>query len=107
LIRGTISLGAYDKWLDPYLAMSMLMGGMCHPTAVWLPYRRPNDLVQRGKELFDGIEKSCSIASNCPVLSGSRLRRGRSNRPPALTGELSPGFGIDTSRGLDRFYCDL
>ena len=34
--------------LDPYLAMSVLMGGMCQLTAVWLLYRRPYDLVERG-----------------------------------------------------------
>jgi hypothetical protein len=35
--------------------MFMLMGGMCHLTAVWLLYRRPYDMVQRGEELFDRI----------------------------------------------------
>jgi AcrR family transcriptional regulator len=58
LIRGAIASGAYDKTLDPYLAMSMLMGGLCHLTAVWLLYRRPYDLVAQGQELFDRLELS-------------------------------------------------
>jgi AcrR family transcriptional regulator len=58
LIRGAIASGAYDRNLDPYLAMSMLMGGLCHLTAVWLLYRRPYDLVERGQELFDRLEIS-------------------------------------------------
>jgi AcrR family transcriptional regulator len=56
LIRGAIAAGSYDRLLDPYLAMSMLMGGMCHLTAVWLLYRRPYDLVERGSALFDRLE---------------------------------------------------
>lgn len=58
LIRCAIASGAYEKTLDPYLAMSMLMGGLCHLTAVWLLYRRPYDLVVRGRELFDRLERS-------------------------------------------------
>lgn len=54
---------------DAAIAMSMLMGGMCHLTAVWLLYRRPYDLVQRGEELFDRIELS--------FLAGGRSRGGR------------------------------
>ena len=56
LIRGAIASGAYDRRLDPYLAMSMLMGGLCHLTAVWLLYRQPYDLVERGCALFDRLE---------------------------------------------------
>lgn len=56
LIRRAIASGAYDRTLDPYLAMSMLMGGLCQLTAVWLLYRRPYDLVERGQELFDRLE---------------------------------------------------
>jgi AcrR family transcriptional regulator len=56
LIRGGIAAGSYDRLLDPYLAMSMLMGGLCHLTAVWLLYRRPYDLVERGSALFDRLE---------------------------------------------------
>ena len=37
---------------------SMLMGGLCHLTAVWLLYGRPYDLVARGQELFDRLELS-------------------------------------------------
>lgn len=58
LIRLSIGSRAYRRDLDPYLAMSALMGGMCHLTAVWLLYRRPYDLVQRGGELFDLLERS-------------------------------------------------
>jgi len=58
LVRRAIEAGAYRKELDPYLAMSLLMGGLCHLTAVWLLYRRPYDLVDRGTELFDLVEKS-------------------------------------------------
>jgi TetR/AcrR family transcriptional regulator, fatty acid metabolism regulator protein len=58
LIRQSIASRAYRRDLDPYLAMSALMGGMCHLTAVWLLYRRPYDLVQRGGELFDLLERS-------------------------------------------------
>jgi AcrR family transcriptional regulator len=58
LIRQSIACRAYRRDLDPYLAMSALMGGMCHLTAVWLLYRRPYDLVQRGGELFDLLERS-------------------------------------------------
>jgi len=72
LIRSAISSGAYDRRLDPYLAMSMLMGGMCHLTAVWLLYRRPYDLVKRGEELFDRLELS--------FLAGRSSRRDRSKR---------------------------
>jgi len=69
LIRRAIASGAYDKTLDPYLAMSMLMGGLCHLTAVWLLYRRPYDLVARGQELFDRLERS--------FVSAPRKRSGR------------------------------
>ena len=58
LIRAAVASGAYDKTLDPYLAMSMLMGGLCHLTAVWLLYRRPYDLAARGQQLFDRLELS-------------------------------------------------
>lgn len=77
LIRGAIASGAYDKRLDPYLAMSMLMGGMCHLTAVWLLYRRPYDLVQRGEALFDRIELSFLAGSTGRARSKqvSRARR--------------------------------
>src|SRR5262249_49542344 len=56
LIRSAIAGGAYDRRLDPYLAMSMLMGGLCHLTAGGLLYRRAFGLVERGRELFDRLE---------------------------------------------------
>jgi AcrR family transcriptional regulator len=58
LVRRAIACGAYRKRLDPYLSMSLLMGGLCHLTAVWLLYRRPYDLVERGRELFYLVERS-------------------------------------------------
>ncbi|MFY9314189.1 MAG: TetR/AcrR family transcriptional regulator [Burkholderiales bacterium] len=58
LIRGAIDSGHYRKRLDPYLAMSLLMGGMCQLTVVWLLYGRPYDLVAKGCELFDLLESS-------------------------------------------------
>ncbi len=58
LVRRAIVSGDYRKQLDPYLAMSLLMGGMCHLTAVWLLYGRPYDLVEKGRELFDILEVS-------------------------------------------------
>ncbi len=38
--------------------MSLLMGGLCHLTSVWLLYRKPYDLVGRGIEMFDLTEVS-------------------------------------------------
>ncbi len=58
LVRRAVEAGEYRKDLDPYLAMSALMGGLCHLTAVWLLYRRPYDLVARGREMFDLLERS-------------------------------------------------
>lgn len=58
LIRRAVTAGAYAKDLDPYLAMSLLMGGLCQLTAVWLLYRQPFDLVDRGTEMFDLTEVS-------------------------------------------------
>lgn len=52
LIKQAIRSGAYQKNLDPYLAMSLLMGGMCHVTAVWLLYGRKYDLMKKGKAMF-------------------------------------------------------
>jgi AcrR family transcriptional regulator len=58
LIRRAIASGDYRRGLDPYLAMSLLMGGLCQLTAVWLLYRRPYDLVARGRQMFDLAERS-------------------------------------------------
>lgn len=58
LVRRATAVGEYRRDLDPYLAMSLLMGGMCHLTAVWLLYRQPYDLVRRGLELFDFLDAS-------------------------------------------------
>jgi AcrR family transcriptional regulator len=52
LIKQAIRAGTYRNNLDPYVAMSLLMGGMCHVTAVWLLYGRKYDLVRKGKLLF-------------------------------------------------------
>jgi AcrR family transcriptional regulator len=77
LIRGAIASGAYDRKLDPYLAMSMLMGGMCHLTAVWLLYRRPYDLVERGRELFDRLELAFLASRPAPRARGGKVVPGR------------------------------
>jgi AcrR family transcriptional regulator len=58
LVRGAVASGEYRKDLDPYLAMSLLMGGLCQLTAVWLLYDRPYDLVERGAAMFDLAEIS-------------------------------------------------
>jgi AcrR family transcriptional regulator len=52
LIKQAIRAGTYRRNLDPYTAMSLMMGGMCHLTAVWLLYGRKYDLVKKGKTLF-------------------------------------------------------
>ncbi|MCA6112670.1 TetR/AcrR family transcriptional regulator [Bradyrhizobium cenepequi] len=52
LIKQAIRSGVYRKNLDPYLAMSLLMGGMCHVTAVWLLYGRKYDLLKKGRAVF-------------------------------------------------------
>lgn len=52
LIKQAIRAGAYRRTLDPYTAMSLLMGGMCHVTAIWLLYGRKYDLVKKGKTVF-------------------------------------------------------
>jgi len=52
LIKQAIRAGSYRRNLDPYTAMSLMMGGMCHLTAVWLLYGRKYDLVKKGKTLF-------------------------------------------------------
>lgn len=52
LIKQAIRAGRYRKNLDPYIAMSLLMGGMCQVTAVWLLYGRKYDLLGKGKTLF-------------------------------------------------------
>lgn len=55
LIRQAVRAGSYRRNLDPYVAMSLLMGGMCHLTAVWLLYGRKYDLVKKGKTLFSTL----------------------------------------------------
>jgi TetR/AcrR family transcriptional regulator, fatty acid metabolism regulator protein len=52
LISQAIRSGVYRRNLDPYIAMSVLMGSMCHVTAVWLLYGRKYDLMKKGKEVF-------------------------------------------------------
>jgi AcrR family transcriptional regulator len=52
LIKQAVRSGAYRRSLDPYIAMSLLMGGMCHVTAVWLLYGRKFDLMKKGKAVF-------------------------------------------------------
>jgi len=69
LIREAIDAGDYGRRLDPYLAMSLLMGGMCQLTAVWLLYGRPYDLVERGTDMFDLLETAFRAG-------GARARQG-------------------------------
>lgn len=57
LIKEAIRSGAYRKSLDPYIAMSLLMGGMCHVTAVWLLYGRKFDLSKKGKAVFASLHE--------------------------------------------------
>lgn len=57
LIKQAIRSGVYRKNLDPYVAMSLLMGGMCHVTAVWLLYGRKYDLVKKGKDVFSTLHE--------------------------------------------------
>lgn len=57
LIKQAIRSGIYRKNLDPYVAMSLLMGGMCHVTAVWLLYGRKYDLVKKGKDVFTTLHE--------------------------------------------------
>jgi AcrR family transcriptional regulator len=57
LIRQAVRSGAYRKNLDPYLAMSLLMGGMCHVTAVWLLYGRKYDLVEKGRAVLATLDR--------------------------------------------------
>jgi AcrR family transcriptional regulator len=52
LIKQAIRSGTYRRTLDPYIAMSLLMGGMCHLTAVWLLYGRKFDLPKKGRSVF-------------------------------------------------------
>jgi AcrR family transcriptional regulator len=55
LIKQAIRAGTYRRNLDPYTAMSLMMGGMCHVTAVWLLYGRKYDLMKKGKALFSTL----------------------------------------------------
>ena len=57
LIKQAIRVGAYRKNLDPYTAMSLLMGSMCHVTAVWLLYGRKYDLVKKGNAVFSTLQE--------------------------------------------------
>ncbi len=57
LAKKAIKAGLYRKSLDPYIAMTLLMGGMCQLTAVWLIYGRKFDLVEKGSALFDTLDR--------------------------------------------------
>lgn len=57
LIKQAIRSGAYRKNLDPYTAMSLLLGGMCHVTAVWLLYGRKYDLIEKGEAVFSTLHE--------------------------------------------------
>ncbi|MFT4119436.1 TetR/AcrR family transcriptional regulator [Bradyrhizobium sp.] len=55
LVKQAVRAGSYRRNLDPYSAMSLMMGGMCQVTAVWLLYGRKYDLVKKGKTLFSTL----------------------------------------------------
>jgi AcrR family transcriptional regulator len=57
LLKQAVRSGTYRRDLDPYIAMSLLMGGMCHLTAVWLLYGRKYDLVKKGKAMFAALQE--------------------------------------------------
>jgi AcrR family transcriptional regulator len=78
LVRGAVASGDYRRGLDPYLAMSLLMGGLCQLTAVWLLYHRPYDLVERGGQMFDLIERTFlrTKARHLRSTRGYRVRGG-------------------------------
>lgn len=57
LIKQAIRTGAYRRNLDPYVAMSMLMGSMCQLTAVWLLYGMKFDLVKKGRIAFATLQQ--------------------------------------------------
>ena len=55
ILKEGIRRGEFWRDLDPYLAMSLLMGAMCHLTAVWLLYGRRFDLRVKGGEAFTAL----------------------------------------------------
>ncbi len=68
LVRQAIKTGAYRRNLDPYLAMSLMMGGMCHLTAVWLLYGRKFDIATKGKAVFETLHEGfVRTASSAPL----------------------------------------
>jgi AcrR family transcriptional regulator len=58
ILKEGIARGEFRRDLDPYLAMSLLMGAMCHLTAVWLLYGRRFDLRVKGGEAFEALRRT-------------------------------------------------
>lgn len=55
ILEDGIARGEFRRDLDPRLAMSLLLGAMCHLTAVWLLYGQPFDLCQKGEAAFAAL----------------------------------------------------
>ena len=55
ILAAGITRGEFRRDLDPHRAMSLLLGAMCHLTAVWLLYRRPFDLCPKGEAAFAAL----------------------------------------------------
>lgn len=86
LIEQAIRTKRYRADLDPYLAMTILMGAMCQLTAVWLLYDRPFELVARARLLFETIEWSFLDRTRRPPASrSSKPARSRREHPRGQT----------------------
>ena len=55
ILEEGIARREFRRDLDPYLAMSLLMGVMCHLTAVWLLYGKRFDLRVKGAAAFAAL----------------------------------------------------
>ncbi len=55
ILEDGIARREFRRDLDPYLAMSLLMGAMCHLTAVWLLYGGKFDLRVKGEAAFAAL----------------------------------------------------
>jgi AcrR family transcriptional regulator len=60
LLEEGIARGEFRRDLDPHLAMSLLLGAMCHLTAVWLLYDQPFDLCRKGEAAFAALDRTFS-----------------------------------------------
>ncbi|TWT08650.1 TetR/AcrR family transcriptional regulator [Reyranella sp. CPCC 100927] len=55
LLEEGVARREFRRDLDPHLAMSLLMGAMCHLTAVWLLYGKRFDLRMKGAAAFAAL----------------------------------------------------